>query len=223
MSGLGGDGFYHAWNAKTGASTTYNGTGAAPAAATIAHYRAAGSIPVQGPLSIQTPGMVAGIAALHGAEGSKPWGALFGPAIEAARDGFTATHALRHFAGENRARLAPDALSAALFLPEGKPPALGHLLVQPALAATLQRLASAGPQDFYQGGLAAMLAADLEKASALVRAADLQAVSRHPSLCPIAVLNCARRRPIPWASPWHKWRASWIASTLPRLAGAARR
>ena len=176
MSGLGGDGFYHAWNAKTGVSNTYNGTGAAPAAATIAHYRAAGGIPVQGPLSIQTPGMVAGIAALHGAEGSKPWGALFGPAIEAARDGFAATHALRHFAGENRARLAPDALSAALFLPEGKPPALGDLLVQPALAATLQRLASAGPQDFYQGRLAAMLAADLEKAGALVRAADLAAV-----------------------------------------------
>jgi gamma-glutamyltranspeptidase len=35
MSGLGGDGFYHAWNAKTGISTTYNGTGAAPAAATM--------------------------------------------------------------------------------------------------------------------------------------------------------------------------------------------
>jgi gamma-glutamyltranspeptidase/glutathione hydrolase len=177
MSGLGGDGFYHAWNAKTGASTTYNGTGAAPAAATIAHYRAAGGIPVYGALSIQTPGMVAGIAALHGAEGSKPWGALFGPAIEAARDGFAATHALRHFAGENRARLAPDALSAALFLPEGKPLALGHLLVQPALAATLQRLASAGPSDFYQGRLAAMLAADLEKAGALVRAADLAGVA----------------------------------------------
>jgi gamma-glutamyltranspeptidase/glutathione hydrolase len=93
MSGLGGDGFYHAWNAKTGVSTTYNGTGAAPAAATIAHYRTAGGIPVHGPLSIQTPGMVAGIAALHGAEGSKPWGALFGLAIEAARDGFAATHA----------------------------------------------------------------------------------------------------------------------------------
>ena len=45
MSGLGGDGFYHAWNAKTGASNTYNGTGAAPAAATIPHYRAAGGIP----------------------------------------------------------------------------------------------------------------------------------------------------------------------------------
>ena len=85
MSGLGGDGFYHAWNAKTGVSTTYNGTAAAPAMATIALYRAAGGIPVHGALSIQTPGMVAGIAALHGAEGSKPWGALFGPAIEAAR------------------------------------------------------------------------------------------------------------------------------------------
>ncbi len=176
MSGLGGDGFYHYWNAKTGKSMTYNGTGSAPAAATIAFYREKGGIPVHGPLSIQTPGLVAGLAALHAAEGAKPWGAVFGPAIEAARDGFAATHALRHFCGENRARLQPDALSSALFLPAGAPPALGSLIVQPALAGTLQRLAAAGPEDFYRGALAKTLAADLSKAGALPSLADLAEV-----------------------------------------------
>lgn len=177
MSGLGGDGFYHHWSARSGRAETYAGTGQAPAAATIARYRAEGGIPVHGPLSVQTPGKVAGLAALHAAHGTRNWGTLFGPAIEAARDGFAATHALRHFIGENRKRLDPDPASRAIYLPGGAPPALGGLVVQPALAATLQRLAEAGPEDFFRGGLARDLAADMDDAGALVTAADLAAVA----------------------------------------------
>lgn len=173
MSGLGGDSFVNVWRAKDGASATFNGTGAAPAAATVERYRAAGGIPVDGPLSVQTPGLVAGLAAMHAAFASRPWGALFGPAIEAARDGFAVTHALRHFIGENRRRLEPDALSRAIFLPGGAPPALGALLVQPALAAFLQRLAAQGPDAFYRGALARDLAAALRDRGTLVGAEDL--------------------------------------------------
>lgn len=177
MSGLGGDGFYHAWSAATGTGSTFNGTGQAPAAATIARYRAEGGIPNHGPLSVQTPGMVAGLAALHAAHGARPWGSLFGAAVEAARDGFGTTHALRHFCGENRRRLEPDALSRAVFLPEGEPPALGALILQPALAATLQDLAEGGPDAFYRGALAAALAQALHAAGALPDAADLAGVT----------------------------------------------
>ncbi|MBR0669760.1 gamma-glutamyltransferase family protein [Neoroseomonas soli] len=177
MSGLGGDGFYHHWSARSGKAETYAGTGQAPAAATIARYRAAGGIPNHGPLSIQTPGKVAGLAALHAAHGAKAWGALFGPAIEAARDGFAATHALRHFVGENRYRLDPDPTSRAIWLPDDAPPALGALVVQPALAETLERLAAGGPEDIFQGGLARDLAADMDDVGAPVAAADLAAVT----------------------------------------------
>jgi gamma-glutamyltranspeptidase len=177
MSGLGGDGFYHHWSAKTGRAETYAGTGQAPAAATIAQYSAAGGIPNHGALSVQTPGKVAGLAALHAAHGTRPWGALFGAAIEAARDGFAATRALRHFVGENRARLDPNAASRAIYLPGGAVPSLGTVIAQPALAATLQRLAAAGPRDFYDGALARDLAADLADAGTLVAAGDLAAVA----------------------------------------------
>lgn len=176
MSGLGGDGFYHAWSATTGKGSTFNGTGQAPAQASIARYRAEGGIPSHGPLSVQTPGMIAGLASLHAAHGSQRWGALFAPAIEAARDGFAATHALRHFCAENRHRLMPDARSRAIFLPEGEPPALGALIVQPALAATLRQMAEAAPDAFYRGPLAALLADAMRLAGALPDAADLAAV-----------------------------------------------
>lgn len=181
MSGLGGDGFYHHWSARTGRAETYGGTGQAPAAATIVRYRAEGGIPVSGPLSVQTPGKVAGLAALHREHGSRPWGELFGPAIEAARDGFAATHAHRHFCGENRAKLAADPISAAVFLAGGAP-AIGTLVTQPALAETLRRLGADGPEGFFAGALARDLAADLAEAGTLVALGDLGAVK--PLLAP---------------------------------------
>lgn len=182
MSGLGGDGFYHHWSAATGRAETFAGTGQAPAAATVARYRAEGGIPIQGPLAVQTPGKVAGLAALHRAHGTRPWAGLAGPAIEAARDGFAATHALRHFCMENKARIGADATSGAIFLPGGAPLAVGAIVVQPALAATLGRLAAEGAEGFFRGALARDIAADLADVGALVSAADLAAV--RPLLAP---------------------------------------
>lgn len=186
MSGLGGDGFYHAWRAVSGEGSTYNGTAPAPRLATTERYEAAGGIPNHGPLSVQTPGMVAGLAALHEAHGSIPWARLVGPAIEAAQHGFAATHALRHFCEENRHRLEPDALSRAMFLPDGAAPPLGALVSQPALALTLRRLAEAGPEDFYHGALARELGAAMQAAGALPDAGDLAGV-RAVTAPPIAI------------------------------------
>ena len=78
MSGLGGDGFYQVYTAKDGAARCYNATGAAPLAATPS-----GSAPAAlrcvGPLSVSTPGLLAGLGAMHAAHGSMPWAQLFGP------------------------------------------------------------------------------------------------------------------------------------------------
>lgn len=177
MSGLGGDGFYHHWSAKTGRAETYAGTGQAPQAATVARYRAEGGVPNRGPLSVQTPGKLAGLAALHAAHGARGWGTLFGAAVEAARDGFAATHALRHFIGDNRKIVEADATSRAIWLPGGAVPALGTVIAQPALAGTLQRLAAAGPEEFFRGAVARDLAADCDDVGSLVAGADLAAVA----------------------------------------------
>ena len=70
MSGLGGDGFYHVWIAETGRSHVYNGTGSAPNAASPERFQETG-IPVWGPLSTSTPGMVGGLSMMHDAHGSQ--------------------------------------------------------------------------------------------------------------------------------------------------------
>ncbi|MBV1796341.1 gamma-glutamyltransferase [Siccirubricoccus sp. G192] len=201
MSGLGGDGFYHLHGAATGLAVTVNATGAAPLAATPERYRE--GIPVQGPLSISTPGLLAGLASLHAGFGSLPWARLCAPAIEAARDGVAVTHAYRHFAGEQRTRLLPDAASRARFLgPEGAPPELGSLLVQPELAATLEEIARDGAEGFYRGGLARRLAAGIAAAGGLLAAADLA--------------GCEAERQSPLSIPWQGFE---VRQTPPNSTG----
>jgi len=171
MSGLGGDGFYQVYDQASGRAVVFNGSGPAPAAATPERY--AGGIPRIGPLSVSVPGMLAGIAAMHQRFGRLPWGDLFGEAIAFARDGFAATPHYHHLTAEYRATLAVDPTSAASFLVDGEAPPVGAPIVQPALADTLEEIASEGAETFYRGRLARRLAAGLAAAGSLVSAADL--------------------------------------------------
>ena len=187
MSGLGGDGFFNLHLVGRAEGITLNATGAAPGAATAERYHAAGGIPLHGPLSISTPALLAGLVALHAAHGSLAWARLCAPAIEAARDGFAATHTYRHFAQDMQARLAPHAASRARFLgPDAAPPELGALVVQPELAETLESIARDGAESFYRGPLATRIAAGVHEAGGLLEAADL-ATARAEWAPPISV------------------------------------
>src|SRR5689334_23074998 len=114
MSGLGGDGFYHVYLAKDATSRCYNATGGAPLAA--AADRFTNGMAVRGPLSVSTPGLLAGIGTMHETHGGLPWRQLCGPAIEHAREGFAVTHHYRDFADAVRPMLAADRRSRAVFL-----------------------------------------------------------------------------------------------------------
>ena len=184
----------------------FNGTGPAPAAATPERYAA--GIPRVGPLSVSVPGTLAGLDMMHREFGRLPWHDLFAEAIGLARDGFAATRAYRHFADEYRETLLVDPRAAAIFLADGKAPALGAAIVQPDLARTLEEIAADGAETFYRGRLARRLAAGLEAAGALVRARRPRrlhgrgAGSRSRST--IAAIPCSKRRPIRPASSCSK-------------------
>ncbi len=167
MSGLGGDGFCHVW--VEGRSTVYNGTGSAPAAAAADRFPE--GMPLSGPRAVSTPGTLAGIAAMHAAHGALPWAEVVRPAAARAREGFAATHAYRHFAGNARAILRADPRSAGAFLHDGEAPALGALVVQSDLAAMLEAIAAEGPDALYRGAAGAFA-----QAGTLVGAEDLAAM-----------------------------------------------
>jgi gamma-glutamyltranspeptidase len=173
MSGLGGDGFYHVHFPATGESLVFNGTGPAPRAATPERYAA--GIPLTGPLAVSVPGAVGAWGAMHARFGRRAWPSLFEAALHFAREGFGATRAYRHFAGEQVAPLRADPRSARAFLEDGRPPALGAPVVQPDLARTLERLAGEGADALYRGALARAFAAGLREAGTLVTADDLAA------------------------------------------------
>ena len=184
MSGLGGDGFYHVYQQSTGRAVVFNGTGPAPAAATPERY--AGGILRIGPLSVSVPGTVAGLGLMHQKFGRLPWRELFAEAIGFARDGFAATRAYSHFAAEYQATLSIDSRATAIFLADGKAPALSAPIVQPDLARSLEEIAADGAETFYRGRLARQLAAGLGAAGALVREGDLEAFTAEEQ-APIAV------------------------------------
>ena len=166
-SGLGGDGFYHVHIAATGRAEVFNASGTAPLAATPDSY--AGGIPTWGPRSVSVPGLLAGVAAMHAAHGSRPWAGLVAPAIALARDGFAATHTYCRGLAEHHERLEADSRSAACFL--GK--RLGDLVQQTDLARTLEEIAADGAETFYRGRLAERLVQAMQEQGVPVARADL--------------------------------------------------
>jgi gamma-glutamyltranspeptidase/glutathione hydrolase len=135
--------------------------------------------------SIMTPGFVRGCWAVLEKFGSGrfSWRELIAPAIEYAKRGFTI---YPHAAWVWRSRdMYPgsdliDTLHATteatrLFLkPDGSVYQEGDALRQPDLADTLERIATAGADDFYSGEIGEVIAADLAEHGAFVTAEDMR-------------------------------------------------
>jgi gamma-glutamyltranspeptidase/glutathione hydrolase len=138
-----------------------------------------GDANIHGPLSFAIPSSLAGYAAMHRTWGKLPFAEVISPAISLAKRGlpqdwFTT---LKVAASAAVLRLYPE--SARIYLPGGLPPIapyqgkpgffrLGNLLV------TLERLAQAGPRDFYEGDIAASIAADVKTVGGALSAEDLR-------------------------------------------------
>ena len=170
---LGGDGFLLVHSPRTGRVTAINGSGAAPAAATLEAFAARGTIPDTGWWAATVPGLVDAWRVALEQFGTRGLAELLEPAVAYAEEGFPLTarqcQSIRAMAAV--AREFPE--TAAIFLPGGSAPAPGSRLRQPALARTLRRLQAAGPDDFYRGELAAALVSASERAGGLFAARDL--------------------------------------------------
>ena len=165
MSGLGGDGFYNVFVA--GRRQVFNGTGPAPAAATAERF--AGGIEITGPLSVSVPGCLAGIAAMHAAHGKLPWARLVQPAIGYARDGYGVTHRHHDITRDNRPRLAADPATGPVFLGDKLDNrAVGELVIQAALACTLEEIATHGGESFCHGRISNPVSGGMAQSGSMV-------------------------------------------------------
>lgn len=174
---IGGGMFAVGYDAKSGRTYMIDGREAAPAAVTRGTFL---SLPataaVSGPYAAGVPGTVAALAALHAKHGKLPWSALVAPAIRLADDGHPLTPKSARMLLVFRRLLAGDAGSRAQFF--AVDPVTGAVLKQPALAATLARLAK-DPQDFYRGETARLLVADARAYGSPLTAGDLTAYRAH--------------------------------------------
>ncbi|NOG69267.1 gamma-glutamyltransferase [Roseicella sp. DB1501] len=133
---------------------------------------------VHGPLSFVIPSAVAGYALLHERYGRLPMREVLAPALALARRGLPQDWytTLKVASSAAVLRLYPE--SARVYLPNGLPPVPPYqgtpgsfLLGQ--LPATLERLQQAGLRDFYEGEIAAQIAADVRAMGGVLSAADL--------------------------------------------------
>lgn len=175
MNGVGGDAFMLLREGRSGRIRALNGSGRSPAAATPAAMRELGytEMPDTGIHSVTVPGAVRAWAEALRRHGTIPLDDALSPAIRYAEHGFPVSEKLAADIAASRDMIAADPALAAVFLPDGQPPAPGSVLYQQDLARTLQELARGGPDALYIGDIARRIDAFMNTAGGLLTIADL--------------------------------------------------
>jgi gamma-glutamyltranspeptidase/glutathione hydrolase len=175
MNGIGGDLFAIYWEAKTGKLYGLNSSGWAPQGLSVEHLKSTGnqSVPTAGIDSVTVPGAVAGWNALHGRFGKLPWKEIFQPAIFYAEQGYPVPELIHAFWEESVEWISGDAESRRVFLPGGKPPAIGQIFQNPDVAKALRLIADKGSTAFYRGEIAQAILSTSQSLGGTMAAADL--------------------------------------------------
>jgi gamma-glutamyltranspeptidase/glutathione hydrolase len=161
MNGVGGDLFAIVWDAETEQLYGLNATGRAPYEINRQVFERQGleRVPGTGPLTWTVPGAVDGWAQLLERFGTMSFADVLAPAIAYGRDGFPVSEVIQgQWAGSERT-LAEWPTSAATYLPNGRPPALGELFKNPGLVRTYEAIAQGGRDAFYKGEIARKIVA----------------------------------------------------------------
>ena len=176
MTGIGGDLFAIVHDGTTGRTRGLNASGRSPHAASLDRLRQLGhtSIPEHGVLSVTVPGAVDGWSQLLSEHGTLPLRQALAPAIACARDGFPVAEVVARQWREAAPRLAADPAAAAAFLPRSRAPGPGEIFACPALASTLELIATDGRDALYRGELGRTIARDAERRGGWLTAADLR-------------------------------------------------
>ncbi|WP_240906940.1 gamma-glutamyltransferase [Paludisphaera rhizosphaerae] len=138
------------------------------------------------------PGTVRGLGEAHAKWGRLPWRDLVAPSVKLAREGFEISDELARAlngqlrphnpdapasvpgrpAFQNRMVDFPESI-AAFGKPDGQPWHGGDRLIQGDLAATLERIAAEGPDEFYSGRTADLIAAYMTERGGWISKKDL--------------------------------------------------
>ena len=162
-SGIGGGAFALHWNEADETLVAWDGRETAPAAAPPDLFSGIDSpetfhAAATGGRAVGVPGIISLLWELHRSEGKLDWEVLFEPALRLADNGFAVSERLRRSI-TNAEDLDRDPMARALYFRDGEPLPVGHILKNPAYAATLRQIAIVGPLAFYDGEIAEAIVA----------------------------------------------------------------
>ncbi|MGO4472931.1 gamma-glutamyltransferase [Arthrobacter sp. M-10] len=169
-AGIGGGGYFVFYNAKTGKIGTIDGRETAPEAmphdafidpATGKPYNFTPELVTSG-VSVGVPGTAATWDRALERWGTLSLGDALQPAIKVASRGFVVDPTFRQQTLDNKLRFAAFSSTSKLYLPGGDAPAVGSVFQNHDLAATYRLLAKEGISAFYDGPLAAEIAATVQ-------------------------------------------------------------
>jgi gamma-glutamyltranspeptidase/glutathione hydrolase len=177
-----GAGFFLIRDGRSGQVVFIDNYATVPAAATPDMYQAVpGSLDYEtvgeansvGYRAIATPGALKGWAHAVERYGRLPLARLLEPAIRYAATGFNSSAYLVNLIRDSANAIARFPATAEVFLPAGRPPRTGQLIVRRDYARTLRQIADEGAETMYTGALAHTLVADIQANGGLITLDDL--------------------------------------------------
>jgi gamma-glutamyltranspeptidase/glutathione hydrolase len=177
-TGIGGDMFALVWRANEEKLYALNGSGRAPAAATLEAYYARGlakydSIPTVGPLAITVPGALHGWQTLLDRWGRRSLADTLAPAIHYAHDGYPVSELIAIGWARNASRMRQFPDTAKTYLIDGRPPRVGEIMRIPALGRSLEKIAADGIGVFYHGQIGQVIADAVQAEGGFLNLDDL--------------------------------------------------
>ena len=163
-SGIGGGGFLMHHDGQSGVLESIDGRETAPAAARPDRFMGADGKPLSfrnawpGGYCVGVPGNLRLAWDAHRKWGKLPWADLFQPAIRAAEEGFEVRQRLDTAMKAVAGVWADFPEIQKYFWIDGKPAPMGTILKNPPLAALFKRIAAEGPDAFYTGDNARLMA-----------------------------------------------------------------
>src|SRR6202140_3717500 len=130
-------------------------------------------MPVAGIDSVTVPGAVGGWNGLHERFGRVGWKDLLQSAIFYAQDGYPVPEIIASYWKDSLEWIAKDPEGRRVYLPDGKPPAVGQVFQNPDLAKALQSVAQNGAAAFYKGDIARAILSTAQSMGGTMAADDL--------------------------------------------------
>ena len=173
-TGIGGDMFALVWNANEKRVHALNGSGRAPAAASIDELKSKGyrNMPDDGVFSVSVPGTVHGWETILNAHGSMPLFEVMQPAIRYAEEGFPVSDIISHQWSGQASRLAQYPSGYEMLL-DGRAPKPGEMMRLTTLGKTLRAIAEGGPEAFYTGKVAEKMSSFVQEHGGWITTEDL--------------------------------------------------